>query len=188
MRVGLFYATNTGYTEAVAHEICARMGPLWIETCRNIEGMSLKDLDAYDVLILGVATWDAGDLPYDWAILYEDMDQFDFSQTKIVMFGLGDQRGYPGTFLDAMGLLYQKLINQGAQGGYGFWPIDGYRFEGSMACRGRQFCGLAIDEENQVGLTSKRIAQWSQQIKRELGFLRLCHGATDNSERPQATG
>ena len=99
---------------------------------------------------------------------------YDFSGTKVVMFGLGDQIGYPETFLDAMGIVYRRFLEQGAIGNFGFWPTAGYDFNGSLAAYGNRFCGLGIDQDNEAHRTLDRINRWSAQIKRELGVLRLC--------------
>ena len=174
MRIATFYGTNTGYTEDVADEIKDTLGPLLVESCQNIEDLSVEDLQGYDVLLLGIATWDVGDLPDDWAMFFDKLDESDFTGTKVVMFGLGDQRGYPETFLDAMGLLYRKFLARGAVGGFGFWPTEDYDFVGSLAVYDDTFCGLAIDEDNEDHLTHGRIEKWCAQIKRELGVLHVC--------------
>ena len=174
VKTGIFYATNTGYTEDVADLLVRTLGPEFVDTCQNIEDLEPTDLLGYDVLVLGVSTWDIGDLPYDWALMYDGLTSYDFSGTKIVMFGLGDQIGYPETFLDAMGIVYRRFIEQGATGNLGFWPTAGYNFDGSRATYDDEFCGLAIDQDNQAHLTASRVARWSAQIKRELGVLRLC--------------
>jgi len=181
MRIGLFYATNTGYTEEVSEELCQHFGTSLIETCQNIEDLSLEDLQGFDVLLLGIATWDAGDLPYDWAMFYDGLVDYDFSNTTIVMFGLGDQGGYPETFLDAMGILYRRFLEQGATGGIGFWPTDDYSFEESLALEDGQFCGLALDQDNEADLTTDRLIKWCTQIKRELNILKVC-----DSDEPSA--
>ena len=46
MKIGLFYATNTGYTEEVAEELCQHFGTSLIDTCQNIEDLELDDLQA----------------------------------------------------------------------------------------------------------------------------------------------
>jgi len=186
MRMAMFYATNTGYTEEVAEEIKGSLGPLLVETCQNIEDLSLEDLQGYDVLVLGIATWDVGDLPYDWAMFHDDLGDYDFTGTKVVMFGLGDQCGYPETFLDAMGILYRKFLEQGATGGIGFWPTEEYDFVGSLAVYDDQFCGLAIDEDNESELTAARVEKWCAQIKRELGVLQICDAEDGSDNRLDA--
>ncbi len=174
MKIGIFYATNTGFTEEIAKKIQGRMGPNLVTVCENIEDRPISDLQGYDVLLLGIATWDAGDLPYDWAMFYDDLHEYDFSGTRVVMFGLGDQVGYPETFLDAMGLVYRKFLDSGASGDCGFWPTADYEYFGSLAVYGDQFCGLAIDEDNEPELTDARIDKWCAQVMRELGVLQVC--------------
>ena len=174
MRIAIFYATNTGYTEEVAEELQGMFGPGLIDVCQNVEDLKLEDLQGYDILIMGVATWDVGDLPYDWALLYDKLGDYDFSGTKIAMFGLGDQVGYPDTFLDAMGIVYRGFLERGAIGDFGFWPTKEYDFTGSLALYDNKFCGLAIDQDNEPEHTSERLEHWCSQIKRELDIIRLC--------------
>ena len=168
MRNGIFYGTTTGSTEEVAEEISNVLGDDLVATCENIEDLELADLQGYDVLVLGVPTWDVGELPYDWAILYENLEEYDFKNTKVAMFGLGDQAGYPETFLDAMGIVNRGFLERGAVGGIGFWPTEPYTFTGSLATYETQFCGLAIDHDNESGLTDERVEAWCNQIKHEL--------------------
>ena len=167
MRVGIFYATNTGYTETVAQEIYQTLGPGLVDACENIEDLTLSDLQGYDVLILGIATWDAGDLPYDWANFYDVITDFDFTGTKVAFFGLGDQFGYGETFLDAMGHVYRAFLKQGAIGSYGFWPIDDYEFDNSLGQDGDEFLGLGLDNDNEEELTEERLIIWAELIKDE---------------------
>ncbi|MEE2787280.1 MAG: flavodoxin [Myxococcota bacterium] len=173
MKIGIFYATNTGFTEIVADKILKKLGPNRVATCQNIEERTLDEMLGYDVLLIGIATWDAGDLPYDWALFYDDMDQYDFSGTRVVMFGLGDQVGYPETFLDAMGIVYRKFLERGAVGDVGFWPNEKYEYFGSLAVYEDKFCGLAIDEDNEPELTDERIDKWCAQIMQELGLIQV---------------
>jgi flavodoxin long chain len=170
MKIGIFYASNTGFTEGVAEEMHSKLGTSLVETCQNIEDLEVDDILGYDVLILGIATWDVGDLPYDWAMFYDDMPDHDFSGTTVVMFGLGDAPGYPETFLDAMGIVYKRLLEQGAKGGVGFWPTADYQYNVSLAEFGDKFCGLAIDQDNEADKTSERLDQWCTQIKGELSL------------------
>jgi len=76
------------------------------------------------------------------------LDELDLTGKKVALYGLGDQVGYPEWFLDAMGYLHSKLLERGATA-VGYWPTDGYEFEGSKALTedGSQFVGLALDYE-----------------------------------------
>ncbi|MGL4600908.1 MAG: flavodoxin FldB, partial [Plesiomonas sp.] len=80
--------------------------------------------------------------------------------------------GYGEWFLDAMGLLHDKLLACGAQL-IGYWPVDGYTFTASKALTADNsaFVGLALDEENQYELSDERIADWSGQILLEIEAL-----------------
>ena len=178
MKIGIFYATNTGFTEVIADKILKKLGPNRVAICQNIEDRPLDDLLGYDVLLLGIATWDAGDLPYDWAMSYDEMGKYDFTGTRVVMFGLGDQIGYPETFLDAMGIVYRKFLERGASGGVGFWPTEAYDYFGSHAVYEDKFCGLAIDEDNEPELTDERIDKWCAQIMTELGLIQVVAAQT----------
>ncbi len=173
MKIGIFYATNTGFTKEVAEKIYNKLGPNVVHTCKNIEDRTIDEMQGFDVLLLGIATWDAGDLPYDWALFHDDLHEYDFTGTRVVMFGLGDQVGYPETFLDAMGIVYRKFLEQGAVGDCGFWPNGDYDYFGSLAVYDDKFCGLAIDEDNEPELTDDRIDKWCAQVVRELGILQV---------------
>ena len=91
-----------------------------VDEFENLEDMDVHELEGFDVLMIGISTWDSGDLPYDWALLHDRLDECDFTGTRIALFGLGDQWGYPETFLGAMGILYRKLLERGAIGEIGF--------------------------------------------------------------------
>jgi flavodoxin I len=82
---------------------------------------------------------------------------------KVALFGLGDQESYPGTFADALGILYEALLKTGCSF-TGSWPDAGYAFEGSTAVKGGRFVGLVIDEENQPEKTDQRIDKWLNDI------------------------
>jgi flavodoxin I len=47
-------------------------------------------------------------------------------------------------------------------------PADGYDSSGSAALRDGRFVGLPLDEDNQSDLTESRIAEWVQQIQKEV--------------------
>jgi flavodoxin len=81
---------------------------------------------------------------------------------------LGDQRGYGDYFVDAMGWLYERVLATGAQV-IGHWPAEGYKVAASLALNESktEFCGLAIDEDQQFELTDRRVATWVNQIVSE---------------------
>ena len=78
---------------------------------------------------------------------------------------MGDQVGYTDWFQDALGMLHEQIVAQGAQL-IGYWSIQGYEFVASKALTndGNYFVGLSLDEDNQYELSEKRIEQWCEQI------------------------
>ena len=94
----------------------------------------------------------------------------DFTGKTVALFGTGDQVGYPDTFLDGMGMLYETFQYRGAKF-IGFWPTQGYDFTSPLPLLDHDhFVGLAIDEDNQPELTDERIKEWCKMIKPELGL------------------
>jgi flavodoxin I len=159
---GLFYASCTGNTEDVANKIKDAKGNIDIF---NIANCSKDDIEKYDNIIFGISTWGEGDLQDDWEGFFPQLDDIDFSSKNVAIFGLGDQESYCDYFVDAMGILYSKLIEKGAKV-VGFTSTEGYDFEESKAViDDNTFCGLVLDEDNQDELTDERIQDWIEDIK-----------------------
>ncbi|MEP6984068.1 MAG: flavodoxin, partial [Chloroflexota bacterium] len=147
-RVGLFYGSSTGVTEMVAYQIRDAWAVLGMEPITPINIGEVKDLAVllnYDCLILGTSTWNIGQLQDDWEIVFTQLDALDFSGKQIALFGIGDQYAYPDNFIDAVGILGEKLVERGGEL-IGFWDSDGYEFSESAALVEDRFMGLAIDD------------------------------------------
>lgn len=71
---------------------------------------------------------------------------------------MGDQLGYGEWFLDALGMLHDKLALKGVKF-VGYWPTEGYEFTSNkpVIADGQLFVGLALDETNQYDLSDERI-------------------------------
>lgn len=171
MCIGLFYGSSTCYTEIVAEKIQAEFGEDQVDMF-NIKDCDINKMSEYSLLILGISTWDYGELQEDWEAVWDNLESLDLKNKTIALFGLGDQIGYSEWFLDAMGMLFDKLAPCGANF-VGFWPNQGYEFDASKALTedGEYFYGLAIDDENQYDVSDSRIQQWCQQITQELQQL-----------------
>lgn len=167
MKIGLFYGSTTFYTEMAAEKIRAILGEELVDIF-NVKDASLDLMKEYDFLILGISTWDFGEIQEDWNEIWQDISNVPFKGKHVALFGLGDQEGYGEWFLDAMGLLHDELKPAGAQF-LGYWPTDGYEFEASKALTedGKSFVGLALDEDSQYELSDERIASWCEQILTE---------------------
>jgi flavodoxin II len=163
--IGLFYGSSTCYTEMSAEKIQQYFGDKNIDLF-NIADTSIDEINHYQQIIFGIPTWDYGELQEDWEAVWEEIDNINFSDKIIAIFGLGDQIGYPDWFLDAMGFLHNKVLLLGATV-IGYWPNEGYTFETSQALNEdkTEFLGLALDDENQFDKTDERIALWCEQLK-----------------------
>ncbi|UTW46585.1 flavodoxin FldB [bacterium SCSIO 12696] len=168
-KIGLFYGSSTCYTEMTAEKIQRILGADQVDVF-NIADEPIATMADYQHLILGIPTWDFGELQEDWENYWDDIDDVDFSGKGVAIYGQGDQVGYAEWFLDAVGFLWAKVVNLGAHA-VGYWPVDGYNFEQSKALTkdGTHFVGLALDDENEFDLSEQRLQRWCQQVMTELG-------------------
>ena len=166
MKTALIYGTCTGNTEHVASLIAKALQPEIDVELLDVFKITPDSLNEWDVVICGIPTWDVGELEYGWSDVYDRLDEVELDLT-VLMYGLGDQGCYPETYLDAMGILYEKLVERGATGGFGFTSTDSHEFEESRAVVDGRFCGLALDEDMQDHLTEERIEAWAASLKEE---------------------
>ncbi|MEJ6121889.1 flavodoxin FldB [Vibrio sp. 2-Bac 85] len=171
MKIGLFYGSSTCYTEIAAEKIQAELGESLVDIF-NIKDDGLSKINDYDIVILGISTWDYGELQEDWGKLWDQIDGLNVNGKIVALFGLGDQNGYSEWFIDAVGMLHDKLLPQHPKF-IGYWPIEGYDFEASKALTEDKQCfvGLAIDEDTQYELSDQRISDWCLQILEEMQDL-----------------
>ncbi len=169
-RIGLFFGSDEGNTENIAYRIQQRLGEDTVDVLDIADVTQLEFAD-YNQIILGIPTWDFGQIQSDWEEFWGDISEVDFSGKTVALFGLGDQFGYGDYFLDAMGMLHDVLVSAGA-GIVGHWPTQGYDFDASKAeiPGAAKFVGLAIDEDQQEELTARRLDQWCRQIHGEFGL------------------
>ncbi|PCK03554.1 MAG: flavodoxin [Alteromonadaceae bacterium] len=168
--IGLFFGSDEGNTESVAYRVQKRLG---LEHCdvHDISDVTQVDFDDYQRIILGVPTWDFGQMQSDWEEFWLDLEALDFKGKQLALYGLGDQFGYGDFFLDAMGMIYEVVLASEPEV-VGHWSVDGYEFDASKALLPDQkhFVGLAIDEDQQAEQTSSRLNQWCVQIAKEFGL------------------
>jgi len=159
MNVTVIYGSTNGATENVAKTIASKMGGKVV----NIATAKAGDFENSDLLILGAPTYEAGNIQQDWEENLDVLKKADLSGKKVALFGLGDQAGYPDTFVDAIGILYDTLTEKGATV-VGETATSGYEFISSQAVRNGKFVGLALDEDGQQSETAQRIANWIAQL------------------------
>ncbi|MCL3781132.1 flavodoxin [Prolixibacteraceae bacterium JC049] len=163
-KTAIFYSFQTNKSAKIAEKIITEFG-------NDIEAIDAESLDGatflgYDNLILGVPTWFDGELPRYWDEFMPELEELDLKGKQFGIYGLGDQKGYPENFGDAVGLMEEALVKQGAKV-VGYTTTDGYEFERSQAIREDQFCGLILDQENQGRLTNDRVKAWVEKLKQE---------------------
>lgn len=172
-KIGLFYGSSTSNTEFVAYDLRdaleARLGSGAVDVY-NVGAAEISQMEAHDYLILGIPTWDIGQLQADWDIAWADLETLDLAGKKVAIFGVGDQYGYPDTFLDAAGILAETVLSLGAEL-VGYTSTSGYEFEASLFAEGDRFMGLGLDEDQQPNQTGERIHTWVEQLIAEMGLV-----------------
>lgn len=168
MKIGLFYGSSTCYTEMAAEKIRDILGEDLIDL-HNLKDVSPRRMEEYDILILGIPTWDFGEIQEDWEAIWEQLPTLNLRGKIVALYGMGDQLGYGEWFLDALGLLHDRLAPLGVAF-VGFWPTEGYDFTSPKAVTpdGEHFVGLALDDVNQYDLSEERLQQWCLQIMQEI--------------------
>lgn len=163
MKTVILYGSSGGNASGVAERIKEAYGDAKLIDVADADASSL---DA-DFLILGTSTWGIGDLQDDFEDFISTLEEADLSEKTVALFGLGDQEGYPDTFSDGMGVLYETISGK-CKKIIGATSTDGYEFDESRSEVNGKFVGLVIDEDNQSDLTEERIEKWVAQIKSEL--------------------
>ncbi|MEX2336338.1 MAG: flavodoxin [Fulvivirga sp.] len=165
-KIGLFYGSDTGYTEGVAQQIEEIFGKDKLDSS-DIRSARKENFSAYNFIIIGLSTWHDGKLQSDWEDFFNDFKTIDFTGKTVAFFGLGDQVGYAEYFIDGVGILAEVVYENGGNI-VGVWPTDNYEFEASKAVfQDGWFYGLALDEDNQSDLTVDRVQVWTEQVKEE---------------------
>ncbi|MFY0652766.1 MAG: flavodoxin [Cyclobacteriaceae bacterium] len=168
-QIGIFYGSTEGNTERIVTTIQEKLGGEDVAALHNVNSATADDFEPYDILMLACPTWEIGELQEDWDAFIDELDDAELDGKKITYVGLGDADGYPDTFLDALGLIHERIEDSDAEF-FGAWSTEGYDFEESKGLVDDKFLGLAIDEDTQPELTEERIDKWVAQIKGEVGL------------------
>lgn len=154
-----------GATEMVAEQVAAALSRVMgVEVpCRDVAWIDLDDLIDRDLILLGLCTWNIGQLPSDLESRLPELAALDLHGKLLALFGTGDAVGYPDTYLDALELVDDALLTTGVER-IGDWPVQGYDFIESRAQRGDVFIGLGVDEDNEPELTEGRVNAWVHKV------------------------
>src|SRR6185436_14846050 len=142
-KIGIFYGSTEGNTERVATRIQQLFGD--DAELNNVNSTTADDMKPYPFLILACPTWEIGRLQEDWEGFIDEIEKVDYAGKKVTYVGVGDADGYPDTFLDAIGIIHDRIKDKGAVF-VGAWPTSGYNFTASKAVLDGNFIGLGIDE------------------------------------------
>ena len=171
-KIGIFFGSDTGNTRRVAKSIHKKLGGEADDPV-NVSKAKVADVLEYKALIFGTPTLGDGELPgvesggsaESWLEFLPQLEGKDFNGKTVALFGLGDQEGYGHEFIDALKLIYDVVVENGATV-VGAWPTDGYTFEASKAVvEEGLFVGLALDNDNQKELTEERVDEWLEIVK-----------------------
>ncbi len=164
-QIGIFFGgKDNGSTAKVARRIQELFGAD-IAKVHNVSNASKNEVEKYDFLVLGTAAWGIGEMHSDWERFIDTLIEADLSAKKIALFGLGDQKIYPESFVDGMGTIFCRLPFK--ENVVGYTSTRGYNFYYSTAEKDGKFVGLAIDDDTQAEFTEKRIKDWVKQIRQE---------------------
>ena len=169
--IGILYWPKDGNVEAVAKKIYDQFDKTKADVY-DILSIEPTDLVNYDCLIIGCSTvgsetWYEATDNNKWHLFFNELDKINLKNKTVAIYGLGDQVLYPNNFVDGMLIIKNEFEKRGAKI-IGKWSTKGYSFTDSVAVEDDQFCGLALDEDQQYELTNERITQWLTQLKTEL--------------------
>lgn len=162
--IGIFYGSTYGMTKKAAEKIKKAFGRAKVDVY-DLKTASLDDMRKYKNLIFGTSAWGIGEMQDDWENFIDNLNELDFSNRKVALFGLGDQKEYPESFVDGLGTLYCRLPDKSCV--IGKWPVKGYDFYFSLANKDGEFVGLVLDEHQQADKTDDRIKTWVTMLYKE---------------------
>lgn len=164
MVVHVIFGSDGGATKALASKIATACQTRGLASkAIDIKAATAADFEACDLLILGSPTYGDGTLQTDWEEHFEKLVSARLAGKTVALFGTGDQATYPSSFVDAMGILYDQVVAQGARV-VGFTDTSGYDYLQSAAERDGRFVGLALDQDTQSSKTDKRVTEWLAQL------------------------
>jgi flavodoxin I len=173
-KIGIFFGSSTGCTERIANLIKGEIDATGLATCEVmvISVANAKSFGQFDYLMFGASTWNIGELQDDWAIALPALTGDGLKGKKVALFGCGDQFGYSNSFVDAIGIIGDRITQLGAQTVGWIVPDPSYQFEFSRGVYDGVMMGLPVDEDNQAALTAQRVVNWVHWVLEEFGLAR----------------
>ncbi len=162
-QIAIIYGSTTDNTKHAASLIAKELEGFEIKIM-DVDQVDIIDFEKHENLILGTSTWGFGELQDDWDSFFPKIKNINLEGKTIALYGLGDSRTYPDTFVDGMGIIYKEIKQKGCKV-IGSVSTDAYHFSESAAIENNNFVGLALDEDNESDLSLLRIKAWIENIK-----------------------
>ena len=156
--IGIFFGSDTGNTENIAKMIQKQLGKD-VADVHDIAKSSKEDLEAHDILLLGIPTWYYGEAQCDWDDFFPTLEEIDFNGKLVALFGCGDSASYPDSFCDALAEIRDGLE---ATGCTFVGALDAAEYDGctSRICRDGKVIGLAVDDGASEAVSDARMEKW----------------------------
>lgn len=164
-KIGIFYGSTTGTTASVAEKIAENLSVAAADVF-DVSKTEPSAVAPYDVLVMGCSTWGDGDMQDDMHDFMDGVQSMDLKGKKAAVFGCGDD-SMSDTFCNGVGELYRMMEKTGADI-IGSYSTDGYSFSESAAVVDGKAVGLLLDNMNHEDQTDKRIAEWCDELKKEM--------------------
>lgn len=170
-KITLIYWPEGGNVENVADKFVARFEPGSVVkmSLGNLDKKILHDSDQWLVggSTVGSHVWEDANDSNKWTEFFQLLDEIDLTKKTVAFYGLGDHILYPNHFVDGLGILQEEFESRKAKI-VGSWPVKGYEFNDSDGMKNGMFFGLALDQDNDEGLTDNRINEWLKTVKPQL--------------------
>lgn len=166
-KIGLFYGPEKGSVEKAARLIADMIGEGRVNL-HSVKNSGAGDMEKYENLIFGISTvgretWEAEGPDADWDRFLPEVDRVNWKNKKVALFGLGDHVAYANFFVDALGVLGKRLLDNGAEI-IGRVSPEGYTFSHSKGLIDGKFIGLPLDEDYEADKTPSRVEKWLEGI------------------------
>ncbi len=160
-KVAIYYGSTTGTTKEVADIIGTQLEADILNVADGFDS-----INEYQNLILASSTWGYGELQDDWIDALDQLAKKDLKGKKVAFLGTGDSASFESTFVDAIGIIYDGIVDTGAIF-VGQVEKEGYEYSASAGERDGKLLGLAIDQINEEDKTEERIKNWVEVLNKE---------------------
>lgn len=162
-KIAILYGSSGGNAASVARQVqdlFEGSADLY-----NVENVTTDEIKDYPYFILGTSTTGIGDLQDDWDGFLPIFSKLDLSGKKIALFALGDSASYSTSFAESMKVIYDKIYDKTEI--VGRVPDVGYTYDDTTAVIDGIWVGLPIDEDNEYDMTTERLTNWVDSLKKE---------------------